>query len=84
VSAYLIKSDMSKLNPAEMAHYFEDRLGWAVTTAWNLNVKDIEQTISGVCKRVCFLDINAVSMCSSCRHPSACMLNFLLFCMQLC
>jgi hypothetical protein len=65
VSAYLIKSDMSKLKPAEMAQYFEDRLGWAVTTAWNLNVKDFEQTISGVCKRVCFLDTCAVSMCSS-------------------
>lgn len=52
VSAYLIKSDMSKLNPAEMAQYFEERLGWAVTTAWNLTVKDVEQTISGVCQQV--------------------------------
>jgi len=54
VSAYLIKTDLGKLGPADMAHYFEERLGWAVTTAWNLNVKDIEQTISGVCKRVCY------------------------------
>ena len=53
VSAYLIKTDLGRLSPAEMAHYFEDRLGWAVTTAWNLNVKDVEQTISGVCKKVC-------------------------------
>ena len=52
VSAYLIKSDLAKLSPAEMAHYFEDRLGKTVTTAWNLNVKDVEQTISGVCQRV--------------------------------
>ena len=52
VSAYLIKSDMSKLGPAEMAQYFEERLGWAVTTAWNLTVKDVEQTISGVCTQV--------------------------------
>ena len=52
VSAYLIKTDMSKLGPAEMAQYFEERLGWAVTTAWNLTVKDVEQTISGVCQKV--------------------------------
>lgn len=52
VSAYLIKTDMSKLGPAEMAQYFEERLGWAVTTAWNLTVKDVEQTISGVCQQV--------------------------------
>ena len=52
VSAYLIKSDLKALGPAEIAHYFEDRLGWAVTTAWNLNVKDIEQTISGVVQKV--------------------------------
>ena len=43
---------MSKLGPAEMAQYFEERLGWAVTTAWNLTVKDVEQTISGVCQQV--------------------------------
>lgn len=52
VSAYLIKSDLAKLDPTEMAHYFEDRIGKSITTAWNLNVKDVEQTISGVCQRV--------------------------------
>ena len=52
VSAYIIKSDLSKLGPAEMAQYFEERLGKAVTTAWNLTVKDVEQTISGVATQV--------------------------------
>ena len=48
-----------------MAQYFEDRLGKAVTTAWNLNVKDIEQTISEVCKRVCFLNIDDTCPCAA-------------------
>ena len=52
VSAYIIKSDLAKLDPVEMAHYFEERIGKSITTAWNLNVKDVEQTISGVCQRV--------------------------------
>ena len=52
VSAYLIKSDVAKLDVAEMAHYLEERIGNTITTAWNLNVKDVEQTISGVCQRV--------------------------------
>lgn len=52
VNAYLIKSDVAKLDVAEMAHYLEERIGNTITTAWNLNVKDVEQTISGVCQRV--------------------------------
>ena len=52
VSAYLIKTDLAKLDTTEMAHYVEERIGNTITTAWNLNVKDVEQTISGVCQRV--------------------------------
>lgn len=52
VNAYLIKTDISKLSATDMAHYVEDRIGNTITTAWNLNVKDVEQTISGVCNKV--------------------------------
>lgn len=52
VNAYLIKTDVAKLDVTEMAHYVEERIGNTITTAWNLNVKDVEQTISGVCQRV--------------------------------
>ena len=52
VNAYLIKTDLAKLSATDMAHYVEERIGSTITTAWNLNVKDVEQTISGVCQRV--------------------------------
>ena len=65
VNAYLIKTDISKLSATDMAHYVEDRIVIAaascavetntITTAWNLNVKDVEQTISGVCNKVSLL-----------------------------
>ena len=55
VNAYLIKTDISKLSATDMAHYVEDRIGNTITTAWNLNVKDVEQTISGVCNKVSLL-----------------------------
>ena len=31
---------------------FEDRMGFAITSAWNLATKDIQQTLDGVCKKV--------------------------------
>lgn len=60
VNAYLIKTDLAKLDATDMAHYVEERIGNTITTAWNLNVKDVEQTISGVCQRVSVPSIRAV------------------------
>ena len=64
VNAYLIKTDISKLNVTDMAHYVEDRIGNTITTAWNLNVKDVEQTISGVCNKVSLLDFGRLLCCT--------------------
>ena len=64
VNAYLIKTDVAKLDATEMARYVEDRIGNTITTAWNLNVKDVEMTISGVCQRVSCL-LCGVLQCQS-------------------
>ncbi len=35
-----------------MCRFLEDRMGWTITTAWNLTVKDLEDTLREVCKQV--------------------------------
>jgi hypothetical protein len=36
----------------EMAEYFEERLGWLITSLWELNCKDVDDTLEGVTSRV--------------------------------
>lgn len=47
--SYFVKDVM----PAkEMAEYFEDRLGWLITSLWELNCKDADDTLAAVTSRV--------------------------------
>lgn len=47
--SYFVKDVM----PAkEMAEYFEERLGWLITSLWELNCKDVDDTLEAVTSRV--------------------------------